>query len=95
MVDSREFGANLDLLLTRYTIYGFSGAVLVARNGRIALNKRYGRGDRTNPVPNDARTVFDVGSITKIFTAGAILQLEMRGKLVRANGEKGDYARKV
>jgi len=59
----------------------FHGSVLVARGGTVVLRKGYGMADRESGVPYDADTVFSVGSITKQFTAAAILKLEMQGKL--------------
>ena len=60
---------------------GFRGSVLVSKGGAVLLRKGYGMADRENGVAYDADTVFDVGSITKQFTAAAILKLEMQGKL--------------
>ncbi len=60
---------------------GFRGSVLVAKGGSGLLRKGYGMADREKGVLYDADTVFDVGSITKQFTAAAILKLEMQGKL--------------
>ncbi|HEX8141307.1 MAG TPA: serine hydrolase domain-containing protein [Pyrinomonadaceae bacterium] len=76
-----ETGAKLDQLLTRYAMYGFSGTVLAARNGEIILNRGYGLADRERSLPNTTETVFAIGSLTKQFTAAAILQLEAEGKL--------------
>lgn len=59
----------------------FRGSVLVSKGGAVLLRKGYGMADRENGVAYDADTVFDVGSITKQFTAAAILKLEMQGKL--------------
>jgi len=59
----------------------FRGNVLVSKGGTVVLRKGYGLADRENGVPYTADTVFDVGSITKQFTAAAILKLEMQGKL--------------
>lgn len=59
----------------------FRGSVLVSKGGTVLVRKGYGMADRENGVPYDASTVFDVGSITKQFTAAAILKLEMQGKL--------------
>ena len=66
---------------SRTTPFGFSGAFLVARDRKVLLNKGYGLAIREKGVPNTAETVFCVGSITKQFTAAAIMTLEMRGKL--------------
>jgi CubicO group peptidase (beta-lactamase class C family) len=76
-----ETGAKLDQLLTRYAMYGFSGTVLVAKDGRIILNHGYGLANRESNLPNTTETVFAIGSLTKQFTAAAILQLEAEGKL--------------
>ena len=59
----------------------FSGSVLVAHKGRIVLNKGYGMANYELGVPNSPETKFRLGSVTKQFTAMAILQLEERGKL--------------
>jgi CubicO group peptidase (beta-lactamase class C family) len=76
-----ELGGKLDELLSRYARYGLSGTVLVAKGGRIVVNKGYGQANKERGIPNRVNTVFDVASITKTFTAAAILQLEMAGKL--------------
>jgi CubicO group peptidase (beta-lactamase class C family) len=76
-----EKGTKLDQLLTRYAMYGFSGTVLMAKDGKIILNRGYGLADRERNRSNTAETVFAIGSLTKQFTAAAILQLEAQGKL--------------
>lgn len=76
-----EAGQKLDELLARYMMYGFSGAILLAKDGRVILNRGYGLADKERGVVNTSETVFPVGSLTKQFTAAAILRLEMRGKL--------------
>lgn len=60
---------------------GFSGTVLVAQNGEIIFEEGYGLADRTNEIPNTSETVLDSGSLSKQFTATAILHLEERGLL--------------
>lgn len=59
----------------------FSGTVLVARDGRAIYNKGYGMANYEWEIPNTPTTVFRLGSITKQFTAAAILILQERGKL--------------
>lgn len=73
--------AKIDDLLKRYAMYGFSGTVLLAKDGKIILNRGYGLANRESNVPNRVDTVFAIGSLTKQFTAAAILQLEAKGKL--------------
>ena len=59
----------------------FSGAVLVAVDGKPVLRQGVGLADRELGVANTPQTKFRVGSITKQFTATAILQLQEAGKL--------------
>ena len=76
-----KLSSRLDDYLTRITPFGFSGAFLAARDKRIFFNKGYGLAIRDKGIPNAVDTVFCVGSITKQFTAAAIMTLEMKGKL--------------
>lgn len=59
----------------------FSGAVLIAQHGNVLLSQGYGMADREKNIPNTAQTRFRIGSLTKQFTAMAILILESQGKL--------------
>ena len=59
----------------------FMGSVLVARSEEILLNKGYGSANLEWNIPNSPATKFRLGSVTKQFTAAAILLLEERGKL--------------
>jgi CubicO group peptidase (beta-lactamase class C family) len=59
----------------------FSGTVLVARSGHILLDKGYGLADADRSLVNTPTTRFGIGSVTKEFTAMAILILQERGKL--------------
>lgn len=57
----------------------FSGSVLVARDGEILLDRGYGLANREWNIPNDGDTKFRLGSVTKQFTAVAIMILQERG----------------
>ncbi|MEO5493212.1 MAG: serine hydrolase domain-containing protein [Sphingomonas sp.] len=59
---------------------GFSGVVLVARRG-VVLTRAYGLADREFGIRNTPTTKFKIGSLTKQFTAAAILLLVEDGKL--------------
>lgn len=74
-----KFGV-IDKFLSQANEKGLSGAVLVAKGGKV-FQKCYGFSDRENKIECSSETVFDIGSITKQFTAAAILKLEMKGKL--------------
>ena len=59
----------------------FSGAALVAKNGKTVFAHAYGLADREKKTPNTLKTRFRLGSMNKMFTAVAILQLAQRGKI--------------
>ena len=71
----------VDAFLTRLVPFGYSGAVIVERDGKVVLRKAYGMADREAGVAMTPDHVFTIGSITKQFTGAAILKLEMQGKL--------------
>jgi CubicO group peptidase (beta-lactamase class C family) len=59
----------------------FSGTVLVARHGKVLLQKAWGRANRETGAPNTLDTRFRIGSMNKMFTSVAILQLVEAGKI--------------
>jgi CubicO group peptidase (beta-lactamase class C family) len=76
-----EVAAGLRRFMQEAAGEGFTGAVLVARHGKVLLDEGYGfiaPGSQQAVTPE---TVFTTGSITKQFTAAAILVLEERGRL--------------
>lgn len=68
----------------------FSGAVLVAKNGRVLFSRAYGLADRERAIPNTVATRFRIGSMNKMFTGTAVLQLAEAGKVGLA-APLGDY----
>lgn len=60
---------------------GIQGSVLLAKNGKVILAKGYGLANMELGVANTPATKFRLGSITKQFTAAAILLLQEKGKL--------------
>ena len=67
----------IDSYLKRLEAFGLSGSILIGNKKGILLKKNYGF---NNPNPN-IDYAYSVGSITKQFTASAILVLEQRGLL--------------
>lgn len=59
----------------------FSGSVLIARNGLPVVSRGYGMANYELNVPNTPKTVFRIASLTKQFTALAVMQLQERRKL--------------
>ena len=76
-----QLASRFDEYFSRITPFGFSGAFLAARDKQIIFNKGYGMAIREMSIPNTSETVFCIGSITKQFTAAAIMTLEMQDKL--------------
>jgi CubicO group peptidase (beta-lactamase class C family) len=58
-----------------------SGSVLVAENGKVLYQRSFGYADAQNKILNTANTLFQIASVSKLFTAVAILQLCERKKL--------------
>lgn len=63
------------------TMHGFSGAVLIAQMGAVVFEGGYGVSNENTGAPITADTVFDCGSLSKQFTAAAVLALEETGDL--------------
>lgn len=59
----------------------FSGAVLIGRNGTPVVERAYGYACKGHGVRNHADTLFNIGSMTKMFTAVGIMQLVEHGSL--------------
>jgi D-alanyl-D-alanine carboxypeptidase len=59
----------------------FSGCVLLAKDGTPIFRKAYGLASKRFHVPNRIDTKFNLGSINKVFTKVAIMQLAEQGKL--------------
>jgi CubicO group peptidase (beta-lactamase class C family) len=59
----------------------FMGSVLIAQKGKILFRKGYDQANVECGVPNTPQTKFRIGSLTKQFTAAAVLLLQERGQL--------------
>ena len=79
----------IKLYLSRVGSFDYSGQVLIAENNNIALDEAYGYANREEKIKATDETIFELASCSKMFTAIAILHLEMEGKLsVNDNLEK-------
>ncbi|QXE03275.1 serine hydrolase [Terribacillus sp. DMT04] len=74
-----EFERYTNTLLDKYKVPGF--AIGLAKDGELCYEKEFGHRDVEAQLPLSSDTVFGVGSITKAFTAIAILQLQEKSKL--------------
>jgi CubicO group peptidase (beta-lactamase class C family) len=63
----------------------FSGAILIAHRGKIVLDQAWGMANNAGQIRNTTDTQFCLGSMNKMFTAVAILQLVSQGKLALDN----------
>jgi len=72
-----------DKLFSRFTVHGSPGCALgVLQDGKVRYTKGYGMANLEHQISIEAdRTVFDIGSASKQFTAAAILMLIEEGKL--------------
>lgn len=74
-------GAAVADYMARLEAFGFSGVVLVGRGDEVIHVSAHGVADREAPRPFTSGTVVALGSITKVYTAAAILRLVDRGEL--------------
>ena len=74
--------ARMEQIVQSYVAqHRFMGTVLVSRDDQVIFDKGYGYADLEWQIPDSPDTKFRIGSITKQFTAAAILLLEQEGKL--------------
>lgn len=79
---AEELAKEVDAKLSRLVAQDqFSGAVLVAKDGRPVWQKAYGYADRDAKTPNNLDTRFRLGSMNKMFTSVSVAQLVQAGKL--------------
>ncbi len=71
-----------DQLMYAYSGEGMPGGVIgVIRDGKLIFSKAYGMANLTHGIPYTVTTPSNIGSVSKQFTAMAILLLEQEGKL--------------
>lgn len=78
----KNIASNLaNYMQAQVEVNNFSGTVLVSKNGSVLLKKAYGLADYEWNIKNTPDTKFQLASVTKQFTAAAVLQLVEKGKL--------------
>ncbi|GGF95910.1 hypothetical protein GCM10010912_46000 [Paenibacillus albidus] len=81
--DAKEVEAFADSVfadvMMKYNTVGSNFAVV--GDGKVLLSKGYGYADKEKKIPVDKDTVFQIGSVTKQFTALAAMQMVDKGKI--------------
>lgn len=72
---------------------GFTGSVLIHKNGNDLLRKGYGKANRLNNTPNDPSLIYRIGSITKSFTAAAVVNLKRDGLITSFDQKLSDFSK--
>jgi CubicO group peptidase (beta-lactamase class C family) len=81
-MQNKEVKDQIDKYLEAYTkLWAFSGSIAAVKDGEILFKKAYGYANIEHKVENNTDTKYKIWSITKQFTAAAILMLEERGLL--------------
>ena len=65
--------------MEKNSVYG--GILLVAKGSDIIIKKGYGISDKSKNIPVNEKTLFQIGSISKVFTALGIMKLKEEGRL--------------
>ena len=82
-VGQKNYGLAIDKYMqAQVKVNEFSGVVLVTQKDKIIYKKAFGYADREWKIPTTVDTKFEIGSLTKQFTAAAILQLVEQKKIL-------------
>jgi CubicO group peptidase (beta-lactamase class C family) len=71
----------IEAAFARYKPEGPGAQMAISRNGKVIFSKAWGMADLEHNVPMTAQSLIEAGSVSKQFTAAAILLLEQQGKL--------------
>jgi CubicO group peptidase (beta-lactamase class C family) len=75
-VQAQQYERKIDSLIQKaIRLNRFNGSVLVCKNGKIIYEKAFGYQDVGKKILNTSKTIYQIGSTTKEFTAGVILKL--------------------
>lgn len=88
LTETNRIDSIINQLMKKYKITGSS--IAIVDNNQIAYAKGYGYADRKNKIAATENTIYSIGSITKTFTALAIMKLSEEGK-IDLNKSAKDY----
>jgi CubicO group peptidase (beta-lactamase class C family) len=81
-VVAEDFSSEMDRVMDHFTkLEFFSGIVLVAQEGNVLYAKAFGEANKDFHIPNTLHTRFELGSISKLFTGIAVMQLVEKGRI--------------
>lgn len=84
--NAQNIATGIDKIFTSYQVdSGFTGVAILVKNDTVVLQKGYGLADDKTKTPITNKTLFNVASIGKQFTAVAVLKLEEQGLLNTAD----------
>ena len=70
----------------------FSGSVLISKGDEYLLKRGFGMADQAFNIPNDPELIYRIGSITKSFTAAAVVKLKRDGYINSLDQPLSDFA---
>ena len=73
--------AKVETIFARYTSHTPGCQLTIARRGQVVLSKAWGLADLEHDLPLSTESIIEAGSVSKQFTAAAILLLEQQGRL--------------
>jgi CubicO group peptidase (beta-lactamase class C family) len=88
---SSPVASRIEQIMQSHSTAGeFNGSMLVAHDGHILYERAFGYSNLEWKIPNDLQTKFEIGSVTKQFTALLVLQFVNEGK-IKLDGHLSDY----
>lgn len=81
MAQSQQLNEKIDLILKDYEVPNPGTAIAIVKNGKLIFNKAYGLRNVEEAIKVTAESNFRLASVSKQFTAAAILQLISKNKL--------------
>ncbi len=80
--DAQSLQSRLEKMMDTYAGNNdFNGSVLIAKKGTVLLSKGYGYSDYESKNPNNEHTIFQIGTITELFTTQLILSLDSKAAM--------------